>query len=86
MILLEGKKRFYFIPYEKEDQIKYWLEQGPIFTSPESISEGRVYGLQVVDLDEGDLLYFPSHWYHEVHNLTPNNKAITNSFPWPELK
>ena len=38
MLLLEGKKRFYLIPYDKEDKIKDWLEKGPIFTSPERIA------------------------------------------------
>ena len=37
----------------------------------------------VADLEPGDLLYFPSFWLHEVHNLTPDSKAITNAVPWP---
>ena len=37
----------------------------------------------VADLEPGDLLYFPSFWLHEVHNLTPDSKAITNAVLWP---
>jgi hypothetical protein len=33
----------------------------------------------IVDIVAGDLLYFPSHWYHEVHNLTPDSLGITNA-------
>ena len=38
----------------------------------------------VADLEEGDLLCFPSFWLHEVHNLTPDSKALTNAVPWPK--
>ena len=30
------------------------------------------------------MLYFPGSWAHEVHNLTPDSKAITNAVPWPK--
>lgn len=62
------------------------MGKGPVFTSPERIAEGRSLGLRVADLEAGDLLYFPSHWYHEVHNLTSDTKAVTNSIPWPADK
>ena len=32
------------------------------------------------------MLYFPGSWAHEVHNLTPDSKAITNAVPWPKEK
>lgn len=46
MILLEGKKRFYFVPYEKQDKIKHWLDKDePAFTSEERILEAEQYGI-----------------------------------------
>lgn len=36
----------------------------------------------VADLQEGDILYFPTAWLHEVHNLTPDSKILTNAVPW----
>ena len=45
MILIEGKKRFYFIPYDEEEKIKDWLGKGPVFTSTGKIAEGRALGL-----------------------------------------
>ena len=84
MIVLEGRKRFYLISPKQEEKIKHWTDRGPIFTSKERVAEGRTLGLQVADLEAGELLYFPSHWYHEVHNLTPDSTAITNAVPWPK--
>jgi hypothetical protein len=39
----------------------------------------RNFGLITLDLYEGDYLHFPSHWYHEVHNLSPESLALTGS-------
>jgi len=82
MIMLEGKKRFYLIPPEAEEKLQHWLDIGPVFTSWERVAEGRALGMLVVDLEPGDLLYFPSFWLHEVHNITPDSKSITNAVPW----
>ena len=84
MIVLQGKKRFYLIPPEAEEKVQHWLDAGPIFTSEERVAEGRALGMLVADLEEGDLLCFPSFWLHEVHNLTPDSKALTNAVPWPK--
>lgn len=62
------------------------MDTGPVFSSQERVAEGRKLGMLVVDLEEGDLLYFPGSWYHEVHNLTVHSKTITNAVPWPEEK
>lgn len=40
----------------------------------------------MAQIDDGDLLYFPSHWWHEVHNLTPDTLGVTNACRWPEIE
>ena len=84
MLVLEGKKRFYLIPPEAEEKVQHWLDVGPIFTSKERVAEGRALGMLVADLEEGDLLCFPSFWLHEVHNLTSDSRVLTNAVPWPK--
>ena len=75
------------MPYEKQDKIKHWLDKNePAFTSEERIQEAEQYGIQIAELEAGDFLYFPSHWYHEVHNLSSQSKAITNSVQWPQTQ
>ena len=71
------------LPPESEHKVQHWIDTGPVFTSQERVAEGRALGMLVADLEEGDLLYFPTSWLHEVHNLTPDSKAITNAVPWP---
>jgi oxalate decarboxylase/phosphoglucose isomerase-like protein (cupin superfamily) len=63
-----------------------WIDNGHVFSSEAAILEGRRLGLVVLDIEAGDLIYFPSAWYHEVHNLSPGSVAITNAVPWPEKK
>jgi oxalate decarboxylase/phosphoglucose isomerase-like protein (cupin superfamily) len=61
-----------------------WIDQGPVFVSQEAVEAGKRKGMIVFDLAPGDLLYFPGHWFHEVHNLTPSSVAVTNAVKWPE--
>jgi hypothetical protein len=86
MLLLEGKKRFFLLPYESAQRLEE--ESGrnvtdaskAIFTEDAIIELAqRKFGLVVVELVADDVLYFPSHWYHEVHNLTPDSLAITGA-------
>lgn len=39
----------------------------------------RDYGLVMFDLDEGDLIYFPSQWYHEVYYLDKESLSTSNA-------
>ena len=63
-----------------------WVNNGHVFSSEAAIAQGRKLGLVILEIEAGDLLYFPSAWYHEVHNLTAESVAITNAVPWPEQK
>ena len=85
MQLLEGRKRFFLFPsaskgaLERLLNINDWSNVRPVFTSDAMIIELWNLGLQIAEFNEGDLLYFPPDWFHEVHNLTPCTKAITNA-------
>jgi hypothetical protein len=82
MVVVEGKKRFYLIP--DTAKINERENSDPCFVSSLSVQVMNLKGLRVAELDASDLLYFPGQYYHEVHNLTPNSTAITNSTIWPE--
>lgn len=41
------------------------------------------YDLTIIDVQVGNLLYFPCGYYHEVHNLESSNIAISNSIANP---
>jgi hypothetical protein len=52
----------------------------PIFAFAEIILVAiRYFGLIIVDLVEGDYIYFPSNWFHEVHNLSTESMALAGS-------
>jgi hypothetical protein len=38
----------------------------------------REYGLIMKDVLEGEYIYWPSDWWHEVHNMTPEVKRLSN--------
>lgn len=51
-----------------------------MFISEKIIKEAQTkFGLVIAEFVAGDLFYMPSHWIHEVHNLSPNTKALTNA-------
>ena len=51
-----------------------------MFISEKVIKEAQTkFGLVIAEFIAGDLFYMPSHWIHEVHNLTSNTKALTNA-------
>jgi hypothetical protein len=56
-----------------------------VFLNERAIEAALPLGLVVAEIGAGDLLYFPGHWFHEVHNLTTNSKAVTNGAKWPEV-
>jgi oxalate decarboxylase/phosphoglucose isomerase-like protein (cupin superfamily) len=80
MVVLEGAKRFWFAPPEAP------FEEGakPVFHSLTNMKKAIPYGIRVADVGVGDLLVFPGHWFHEVHNITPKTLAITNAVAWPK--
>jgi hypothetical protein len=79
MLLLEGKKKFYFLPENAEVEDK----NAPTFVSEEILAQYLPQGLKVAEIEAGDLLYFPGQFHHEVHNLTPDSMAITSGVKWP---
>ena len=85
MQLFEGKKRWYFLPPASQVPPE-WFNAPHVFLSEANIAQGRRLGLVVLEIEAGDLLYFPGGWYHEVHNISPGSVAITNAMPWPEEK
>jgi len=44
------------------------------------------HGLITATIYEGDLLYFPGQWHHEVHGLASNACGLTNAVKWPIQK
>ena len=85
MQLYEGKKRWYLLPSDSEIPSS-WINADHVFLSEANIAQGRKLGLVVLDIEAGDLLYFPCCWYHEVHNLTPGTVGLANAVAWPEKK
>jgi oxalate decarboxylase/phosphoglucose isomerase-like protein (cupin superfamily) len=52
----------------------------PLFTNEDEILNGeQEYGLLKIELSAGEIFYIPSLWHHEVHNLTSDSLALTNS-------
>ena len=85
MQLYEGKKRWYLLPSDSEIPSS-WINADHVFLSEANIAQGRKLGLVVLDIEAGDLLYFPCGWYHEVHNLTPGTVGLANAVSWPVVK
>jgi hypothetical protein len=85
MQLYEGKKRWYLLPSDSEIP-SGWINADHVFLSEANIAQGRKLGLVVLEIEAGDLLYFPCGWYHEVHNLTPGTVGLANAVSWPEKK
>jgi hypothetical protein len=92
MALFEGRKRFYLIPpisakqlLQEQQKEEFEIYKQPYFNKTERINEAIIkYDLHIVDIEKDDLLYFPSDWFHEVHNLEPSTygfvAASMNSF------
>ena len=57
MLLLEGKKRFWFLPPEHKHLQRE--DAKPRITSEAIVEELLPFGLKVADLEAGDLIYFP---------------------------
>jgi hypothetical protein len=58
MLMLEGKKRFWFLPSE-ETEICLVDSYEPQFVSSAAIEPFLSHGLLAADIEERDLLYFP---------------------------
>jgi hypothetical protein len=82
MQLYEGRKRWYFLPPDSQVPPE-WINAPHVFLSEANIAQGRRLGLVVLEIEAGDLLYFPGGWYHEVHNISPGTVGITNAVAWP---
>lgn len=37
------------------------------------------YNLQICEVNANEMIYFPGHWYHEVHNCTPDTMCIASA-------
>jgi hypothetical protein len=58
MLLLEGSKRFWFLP-SKETEVGVVDSSEPVFVSPTAIEPFLSHGLLAADIRAGDLIYFP---------------------------
>ena len=83
MLCLVGRKRFYFIPSQRVEELRQLLKLDklgvPVFTSSEAIAIGFKCGLILADVCAGDYVYFPCDYFHEVHNLDSTTRAISNA-------
>jgi hypothetical protein len=84
MVMLDGRKRFWLMP--PETIVGERDAENPLFVSSSALLKYTYKGLLMAQIEAGDLLVFPGHWFHEVHNLSPNSFAITNAGVWPKAK
>ena len=89
--VIEGKKRFELSSPTQHSQMKIypsshvsWRHEISQLTIPNrknnnnnNNSDNNDNGHMIVDVNKGDMLYLPSHWFHKVKNLDDSTIALS---------
>lgn len=70
LVQVSGTKRWHFVLPQYSPYLKPELSTYPAFRGARSfVFDGGAIPFTKVFTEPGDLLFFPAHWWHEVHNV-----------------